>query len=152
MIVEFLGLVTEFGYLAADEPKEAFVNGLYISFIAQRFRYPRIWLEVRRIEFGIQLMQDVAKSYSIGQPFERLSIAIKVEDSIDLRRDYISIPWLLHNVHSNRNIVGFASTDSFQECRLGTLVVSRHFARHVIWKMLIDVRDARYSYQFKAIA
>lgn len=76
MIVEFLGLVTEFGYLAADESKEGFVNGLYISFIAQRFRYARICLEVRRIEFGIQLMQDVAKSYSVRQPFEGLGIAV----------------------------------------------------------------------------
>lgn len=76
MIVESLSLVTEFGYLAADESKEAFVDGLYISFIAQRFRYTRIWLEVWRIEFGIQLMQDVAKSYPIRQPFEGLGIAI----------------------------------------------------------------------------
>lgn len=42
MIVEFLGLIAEFRYLAADESKEPFVNGLYISFIAQRFRYTRI--------------------------------------------------------------------------------------------------------------
>lgn len=76
MIVEFLGLITELGYLAADESKETFVDGLYISFITQRFRYTRICLEVRRVEFGIQLMQDVAKSYSIRQPLEGLGIAV----------------------------------------------------------------------------
>lgn len=36
--------------------------------------------------------------------------------------------YLSHKVYSNRKKVQCASTDSFQECRLGTLVVSRHFA------------------------
>jgi hypothetical protein len=84
MIVELFGLTTELGDLTADESKEALVDGLPVAFVGQGFGSSWVRLEVRRVKLGIQLMQDVTKSYPISQSFESLGIAVQIKDTIDL--------------------------------------------------------------------
>lgn len=76
MIVVLLGLAAQLGNLAADKAEQALVDGLEITLVGEVLGRSRACLQVRRVEFGIEFVEDVGEDDPCAELIERLCCAI----------------------------------------------------------------------------
>lgn len=84
MVVELLGLAAKLWVSSANEAEQALVHGLDIALVGQIPRGAMTRLEVGRIKFSVESMEDVGENDAIRELFKGLGRAVEVKDVIDL--------------------------------------------------------------------